>query len=212
MTTGSRIRVMIVDDQIMVRRGLALLVESFDDMELVAEASNAPDAITLSADTKPDVILMDLMMPDVSGTEAARAILKAQPGTRIVALTSYTESKLVEGALQAGVIGYLLKDASVDDLASAIRAAYESKPTIAWEAAKALIDTVREPVIDLSERESAVLALMARGLTNRQIAERLAISPFTVNAHIRSIFNKLGVNSRTEAVSRALQKGLISPD
>lgn len=204
------IRVMIVDDQAMVRRGLALVVGGFEDMTLVSEAANAQEAITRALEIKPDVILMDLIMPQTNGIEAARTILEQTPDVRILALTSFADRELVESAMQVGMIGYMLKDSSVDELADAIRAAYRSKPTIAWEAAKVLIGSPKAADVELSEREQAILALMANGLTNRQVALQLAISPYTVNAHVRSIFTKLNVNSRTEAVLVGIQKGIIS--
>ncbi len=206
------IRVMIVDDQHVVRRGLSLLIAGFDDMVLAAEASGGAEAVDLCASAKPDIVLMDMVMPGMDGVAATRAILELYPDIRVVALTSFIERELVQDALRAGVVGYLLKDASVDELAQAIRSAYLGRPVVAWKATQALVESQPSPAPAdaLTGREREVLSLMVEGLTNRQIAKRLEISPYTVNAHIRSIFSKLGVSSRAEAVSYAIQTGLIT--
>ncbi|GAB4471800.1 MAG: response regulator transcription factor [Anaerolineae bacterium] len=205
------IRVMIVDDQHVVRRGLSLLIAGFEDMMLVGEASGGREAVALCASARPDIVLMDMVMPDLDGVAATRTILEAYPDVRVVALTSFTDRELIQDALRAGVVGYLLKDASVDELAEAIRSAYQGRPVVAWKATQALIEPQTSPAPPdvLTDREHEVLSLMVEGLTNRQIAARLAISPYTVNAHVRSIFSKLGVSSRAEAVSHAIQAGLI---
>lgn len=213
MDEQSPIRVMIVDDQQMVRSGLALLIEGFDDIVLAGEAFSGTDAIEVCKQVQPDVVLMDLIMPGVDGITAAKSILSTQPDIRILALTSFVDSKLVQTALQAGMIGYLLKNSSVDELVDAIRKAYQSKPTLAWEATQALVETATNEsseTIVLTEREKEVLALMADGLTNRQISQAMSISINTVNAHVRNILSKLVVNSRTEAVSLAVREGLIT--
>jgi len=213
MNTTNPIRVMLVDDHAVVRSGLSAFLLAFDDLELVGEAGSGEKAIALCAQLTPDVILMDLVMPGMDGAETTRAIRERCPEIQVIALTSFKEQELVEGALQAGAIGYLLKDVSAHELANAIRAAHSGKPTLAPEAAQALIQATRQPAykpgIDLTEREQEVLALMVEGLTNNQIAERLVVSISTAKFHVSSIISKLGVNSRTEAVALALKQKLV---
>lgn len=212
MSSQNPIRVMIVDDHDMVRRGLAVFLRAFEDMELVAEAAGGEDAIGLIAEAQPNVVLMDLVMPGLGGVSATRRIRKEFPDVQVVALTSFKDEQLVHEALQAGAIGYLLKNVSIDDLAAAIRAASEGKPTLAPEATQVLIDkATREPSYryNLTERELDVLGLMVQGSTNKQIAAELSVSLSTVKFHVSSILAKLGVSSRTEAVALAMQHGLV---
>ena len=213
MSAGGRpIRVLIVDDHEMVRSGLTAFLRSAEDLELVGEASNGREAIQLSAELCPDVVLMDLHMPEVDGVEAIRVIRECQPEIRVVALTSFPEAGLVERALQAGALSYLLKNVSASELADAVRAAYAGRPTLAPEAAQALIQQVTRstaPSYDLSRREREVLTLMARGMSNRAIAGQLFISPSTVDFHAGNIYSKLGVSSRTQAVAMAVKHGLV---
>lgn len=213
MSERTRIRIVIVDDHRMVCEGLTALINGFDDLELVGKAASGEEAIALCAERHPDVVLMDLLMPGMSGVEAIKHIRANYPETQIVALTSYHDEERVQAALRAGAIGYLLKEASVDELVGAIRAAYEGRPTLAWQAAQALIQGAKQtnaaPEYHLTDRELEVLALMVEGLTNRQIANALEISRYTVNAHVSSILAKLDVSSRTEAVALALQNKLV---
>ena len=212
MSERTRIRVLIVDDHRMVCEGLTALIAGFDDLELVGKAGGGEEAIALCDERRPDVVLMDLVMPGMSGVEAIEHIRACCPETQIVALTSYHDEQRVQAALQAGAIGYLLKDASVEELIGAIRAAYEGRPTLAWQAAQALIHGAKQNAAHdyhLTGREREVLALMVEGLTNRQIANALEISRYTVNAHVSSILTKLDVSSRTEAVALAIQNNLV---
>ena len=207
------IRVMIVDDHTMVRRGLATFLKAYDDLELVGEAENGQFAIKLCGRIQPDVILMDMVMPDMNGAVATRKIREKFPKIQVIALTSFKEEELVKNALEAGAIGYLLKDVSADDLVKAIRAAHVGRATLSPEAAQALVHAASQPPVpghDLTERERVVLALIVEGLNNTQIAGRLFISPSTIKSHVSSILSKLGVASRTEAVALALRHKLVT--
>jgi NarL family two-component system response regulator LiaR len=203
---------MVVDDHTMVRRGLATFLKVFDDLELTGEAASGQGAIQLSEKLHPDVVLMDMVMPDMDGAAATRIIRKRSPSIQVIALTSFKEEILVKSALQAGAIGYLLKDVSADELVQAIRAAHAGRSTLSPEAAQALVHAASQPPapgLDLTEREREVLALMVEGLNNTQIAARLTVSPSTVKSHVSNILAKLGVASRTEAVSLALRNHII---
>jgi len=212
ISASQPIRVMIVDDHPMVRRGLATFLKVFDDLQLAGEAESGAAAIQLCGEILPDVVLMDMVMPDMDGATATRAIRQQFPQVQVIALTSFKEGDLVKNALQAGAIGYLLKDLSADELAQAIRAAHEGRATLSPEAAQALIETANqppEPGLDLTEREREVLTLMIEGLNNTQIAGRLTVSPSTIKSHVSNILSKLGVASRTEAVTLALRNRIV---
>ena len=207
------IRVMLVDDHTMVRKGLATFLKTFDDLELAGEAENGTTAIQLCGEILPDVVLKDMVMQEMDGATVTRAIRQQFPSVQIIALTSFKEGDLVKNALEAGAIGYLLKDVSADELAKAIRAAHSGRTTLSPEAAQALVQTANQqpvPSIDLTEREHEVLALIVEGLNNTQIAGRLTISPSTVKSHVSNILSKFGVANRTEAVTLALRNGLVS--
>jgi NarL family two-component system response regulator LiaR len=210
---GNKIRVMLVDDHAVVRSGLATFLMTCDDMVLVGEAESGEQALARCSRLKPDVILMDLIMPGMDGAAATRQLRKICPDVQVIVLTSFKEHELVQGALQAGAIGYLLKDVTAAELANAIRAASMGKPTLAPEAAQVLIEAARYPAdkigSDLTEREREVLALMIDGLNNNQIANRLFISTSTAKFHVSSVLSKLGAASRTEAVAIALQNSLV---
>jgi NarL family two-component system response regulator LiaR len=213
MGENKPIRVMVVDDHKVVRSGLSAFLMAYDDLELVAEADSGEKALSLYHKHHPDVILMDLVMPKMNGAETTEAILKHDPTAKVIALTSFKEKALVESALQAGAIGYLLKNVDADDLAQAIRQAFAGQPTLAPEAAQVLIQASRQPHkpgIDLTEREKEVLGLLISGLTNPEIADRLVVSKSTVKFHVSSILSKLQVSSRTEAVAKALQENLLA--
>ena len=209
---GDRIRVLIVDDHAMVRSGLGAFLQSAPDLELVGEACDGAEAIRMCAELCPDVVLMDLVMPNVDGPEAIGVITERQPEVRIIALTSFPEEDLVQKALQAGALSYLLKNIGVAELATAIREASAGRPTLAPEATRILIKQATRPVETgptLSSREREVLSLLVQGLSNRVIAERLFISRSTVDFHVSNILGKLNVTSRTEAVALAVQRGLV---
>lgn len=210
--SSKTIRVMLVDDHTMVRRGLGTFLKAFDDLQLAGEAETGAEAIRLCAETLPDVILMDMVMPDMDGAAATRLIRQQFPQVQVIALTSFKEGDLVKNALEAGAIGYLLKDVSADELAGAIRAAHAGRATLSPEAAQALVETTHQtsaPGLDLTEREREVLALMVEGLNNTQIAGRLTVSSSTIKSHVSNILAKLGVASRTEAVTLALRNHII---
>ena len=207
------IRVMLVDDHMMVRRGLATFLKAFDDLQLAGEAESGAGAVQLCGEILPDVVLMDMVMADMDGAAATRAIRQQYPQVQVIALTSFKEGELIKNALEAGAIGYLLKDVSADELVQAIRAAHAGRATLSPEAAQALVETANQPPgpgLDLTEREREVLALMVEGLSNTQIAGRLTVSPSTIKSHVSNILSKLGVTSRTEAVTLALRSRLIS--
>ncbi len=208
------IRVLIVDDHTVVRSGLAALLYAFDDFELVGEASDGEEALRVCARVNPDVILMDLIMPRMDGPTATRIIRERYPKVQILVLTSYKEDNLVHDALKAGAIGYLLKNITPNELANAIRAAYQGRTTLAPEAAEVLINAATHNNIppighDLTEREREVLELMVKGMDNNRIAETLVVSRSTVKFHVSNILSKLFASSRTEAVVIALQRHLV---
>ena len=214
MSIENPIRVMLVDDQAVVRSGLSAFLEIFDDLELVGEASDGDLSVGVCGKVNPDVVLMDLIMPTMNGVDATAAIKKHYPHVQIVALTSFKEEELVQGVLEAGAIGYLLKNVSADELADAIRSAHAGRPTLAPEAAQALIHQATNrgtPKLgdDLTERECEVLALMTQGLNNVQIAEKLIVSRSTIKFHVSNILSKLHSETRTEAVAIALQNNLV---
>ena len=212
MSESAPIRVLIVDDHKVVRSGLATFLRAFRDLELVGQAANGREAVLLAEQERPDVVLMDLMMPEMDGAAATKAIRERWPEVQVVALTSFKEDEMVKNVLQAGAIGYLLKDVGADELASAIRSARAGTPTLSPEATAVLLQTTRaprRPGHDLSSREREVLTLMVEGLNNRGIADRLVISPTTAKFHVSAILGKLGVENRTEAVALAVQHRLV---
>jgi NarL family two-component system response regulator LiaR len=204
---------MIVDDHPIVRNGLEASLLADPDLELFGIAKSGAEAMVLCKDSTPDVILMDLVMPDMDGLETTRAILDRHPQVKIIILTSFPEEDLVQRALEAGAIGYLLKNISIGTLSNAIRSAYSGQSTLSPEATEALIQSrskSQDLWDDLSTRERQVLALVAEGLSNEEIAEQLVISPFTVKNHVSACISKLGANNRTQAATIAIENGLIS--
>lgn len=212
MSISPPIRVLIADDHGMVRKGLISYLRNKPDLELVGEARNGKEALALCEELHPDVVLMDLIMPELGGVAATRLMHKSWPAIQIIALTSFQEKELVQDALQAGAISYLLKNISGDDLADAIRAAYSGRPTLAPEAVQSLIrpDAPDEVGRDLTRREREVLALMIKGLNNPEIAERMSLSRATVKVHVSNILSKLGISNRTEAISIAIKHKLVN--
>lgn len=209
---NDKIRVMIVDDHAVVRSGLSAFLSVNHDLELVGEAENGQQAVTRAGLLRPDVILMDIMMPVMDGIAATEAIKRQHPDIQIVALTSFQEDELVQNALRAGAVGYLMKNVSARELSAAIRAASEGKMTLSSEAAQALVRANRQSqefTETLTDREREVLGLMVEGLNNAEIAERLVVSLSTVKYHISNILGKLGVDNRVAAVTQALQRKLV---
>ena len=213
MNTPHTIRVLLVDDHNVVRSGLATFLRAYDDLELVGEAKNGLEAVRLCRQVKPDVVLMDLMMPEMDGIAATNAILEEYPDVKIIAMTSFEEEELVHGVLAAGAISYLLKNVASEELSKAIRDAVSGRSTLSPEAARVLVQATRpttQPSSGLTEREREVLNLVAQGHSNQQIADALVVSLATVKAHISSILGKLQVSSRTEAIAFAIKNKIVS--
>lgn len=206
----SNIRVLVVDDHRVVRAGLETLLSSAEDIDVVGTAADGEEAVAVAADVRPDVILMDLSMPGVDGIEATRRITAADAVVKVVVLTSFNEQTKVVGAVEAGAVGYVLKDAEPDRLLEAIRAAAAGGAPIDPRAATALLSPRQAAPtnVDLTPRETEVLQLVAAGLASKQIARRLGISEKTVKAHLTNIYQRLGVSDRTQAALWAERHGL----
>jgi len=211
MTEQARIHIMIVDDHSVVRSGLSAFIATVPDLELVGEAENGEQAVVRAKMLKPDVILMDLMMPGMDGVAATRLIKEQNPSVQVIALTSFQEDELVQSAMKAGAIGYLMKNVTVRELETAIRAALEGKMTLSPEAVQSLVRATQQTseTEALTEREREILKLMVEGLNNSEIAERIVVSLSTVKYHVSNILVKLGVDNRVAAVTTALQKKLV---
>jgi DNA-binding NarL/FixJ family response regulator len=205
------IRVLVAEDHAIVRRGLEQLLAGFDEIEVVGSAANGAEAVELAARRHPDVVLMDLVMPDFGGVEATRRIVDADSEVKVVVLTSFSDRRAITDALDAGAIGYLLKDGEPDELMRGIGAAAAGESPLAPKAARELLRarTERPAGAELSPREREVLVLVASGLPNKLIARRLGISEKTVKAHLTSVFAQIGVTDRTQAALWAQREGLV---
>ena len=206
------IKVLLVDDHAVVRSGLSKFLMVNEDMELVGEAGDGTEAVRMVSLRKPDVVLMDLMMPGVDGITATREIHQKFPQVKVIALTSFSEQNLVQGALQAGASGYLQKNITAVELANAVRMAHVGRMTLSSEAAQVLVNSAVQPQIAgnaITERERDVLRCMVDGLNNNEIAEKLIVSLGTIKFHISNIFRKLGVDSRVEAVKLAIEQKIV---
>jgi DNA-binding NarL/FixJ family response regulator len=205
--TGTRIRVVIADDHQVVRSGLEQLLATTDDIVLVGMAANGREAIDVVAAERPDVVLMDLSMPEVDGVQATDAIRSQFPDCRVLVLTSFSDQSRIMAALNAGAEGYLLKDSDPDDIAAAIRSVHAGESPLDPKAARVLLESrrVRQETVSLTDREREVLLLVTSGLANKQIGRRLGISERTVKAHLTNVFQRLGVSDRTQAALWASQ-------
>jgi NarL family two-component system response regulator LiaR len=205
---------LIVDDHGVVRQGLKMFLSLEPELEVVGEAENGEEALRMARELRPDVVLMDLLMPVMDGIEATKAIRAELPEVEVVALTSVLEDVSVTGAVRAGAIGYLLKDTEAEELHRAIRGAADGRVQLAPEAVARLMREVRAPESPeaLTERETEILKLLARGRANKQIASDIFVEEKTVKAHVSSILRKLGVRSRTQAALHAVRIGLVSVD
>jgi DNA-binding NarL/FixJ family response regulator len=215
VTDADRIRVLLVDDHGVVRRGLRGYLELLDDIEVIGEAENGLQGVELSAELVPDVILMDIVMPQLDGIGAIGRIKAAQPDVQVVALTSFIEEEKVIAALEAGASGFILKDAEADDVAAAIRAAHNDEVHLDPAAARILAKGMRTrssapPVEPLTDRELEVLALVGRGRSNKEIATDLDITERTARTHVSNILGKLGLASRTQAALYAVDRKLVT--
>ncbi len=208
------IRILIADDHSVVRQGLHMFLRQDPELEVVGEAADGAEALRLARQLKPDVVLMDLLMPEMDGIEATAVIRRENPDTEVVALTSILEDGSVVGAVRAGAIGYLLKDTNAAELRQAIKAAAAGQVQLSPQAAARLLQEVRTPQSPeaLTERETDVLRLLAQGQSNKQISHSLQIGEETVKTHVSNILAKLGVQSRTQAALYAVRAGLISID
>jgi two-component system, NarL family, response regulator LiaR len=206
-----KIRLLLVDDHVVVRQGLRMVLALEPDLEIIGEANNGQEALSLIKKLSPQVVLMDLLMPVMDGVSAIRAIKKDYPDIEVVALTSVLEDRLVIDAVEAGAAGYLLKESGPEELIEAIRAAAKGEVRLHPKAQKRLIKEVRTPEMreSLTERETETLRLIAKGMSNKEIAESLSVSEVTVKTHVSSILSKLNLQSRTQAALFALKEGLV---
>jgi NarL family two-component system response regulator LiaR len=206
------IRVLIADDHTMVRNGLMMILNSYPDIELVGQAANGQEAVEMGKSLHPDVVLMDLLMPEMDGVSATTALQSSNPEIRVIALTSFKEDELIYTAMKAGIVGYLMKDCTADELVNAIRDASKGKTTISADVMQAALRVAEHSSgrqYRLSERERDVLRLVVRGLSNKQIAHNLTVSESTVKFHVSNVLSKLGVATRAEAVALAVQHKLV---
>lgn len=212
MTEQRRIRVLVVDDHAVVRSGIEYSLLALDDIVLVGSVASGAEAVRVCGQLHPDVILMDMMMPEMDGVAATREVLRCCPHAQVIALTSFQEGDLVQRALQAGAISYLLKDVGMEELAQAIRSAASGHAILAPGAVKALAEAAKQPRelgYDLTEREREVLGLIVDGKSNAEIAEILSVSLSTARFHVSTILSKLGATNRAEAAALAVRHDLV---
>ncbi len=212
MIVKNRIKVLIADDHPLVRYGIKTFLETYDDIYIVGEAENGREAIEICEKHLPDVVLMDVRMPELNGIEATNHILKKRPNIKVIILTSFIDKELIENSLKAGASSYLLKNESGERIVRVIRDAYQGKSNLSSEAAQIMISEVRNPLskrYQLTKREKEILSLMVEGLSNKEIAKRLTLSTSTIQFHITNILSKFGVSKRTEAIYLALKQKLV---
>jgi NarL family two-component system response regulator LiaR len=212
MTEKNIIKVMVVDDHPLVRHGIKTVFEAYDDILLVAEAENGKEAIEMYEKCLPDIVLMDMMMPVLDGSEATSLLIKRWPDAKIIALTSFNDNDLIKNSLKAGAVSYLLKDVSGAKLVKTIKDVYKGKFALSSLATRVLLSELREKAnenIKLTNREIEILSLIVEGLPNKEIAKRLFLSNSTVQFHVSNILSKLGVSKRTEAAYLALKQKLV---
>ena len=218
---GNKIRVLLADDHAILRQGTRQLIDHEPDMEVIGEAGDGEEAVSKVAELKPDVVILDVAMPKLNGIEATRKIKETAPATTILVLTGYDYDEYIFSLLEIGAAGYLLKDVNGDDLVNAVREVYAGEPVLHPAVMRKLIDRCKTPAAEepetddskcISEREMEVLRLAARGISNKEIADTLVISIRTVQAHMRSIFSKLDVGSRSEAIIHGLKQGWFDLD
>jgi NarL family two-component system response regulator LiaR len=216
-----KIRILIADDHPMIRAGTHALLNTIEEFEVLAEACDGEEAVKMASDLKPDVIIMDIVMPKLNGVEATRLIKQASPATAVLILTAYSDIAYILGLLEAGACGYLLKDASGEELIGAINAVRSGESVLGPEVTRKLLERVSKqpgvsaaavPEVQLTPREIEILRLASKGLSNKDIANRLFLSLRTVKAHLTNIFSKMGCGSRTDAIIRGLKAGYINLD
>ena len=203
------IRVLVADDHPIVRGGIVALLSAADDLEVVGEAADGLAAVRLAAELAPDVVLMDLRMPGLDGDEATARILSSTPSPRVIILTTYESDTSILTAIEAGASGYLLKAAPQDEILAGVRSVARGEVALAPSIAAMLVQRVAKPAVTLSPRETQVLALVAQGSSNPEIARELFLSEATVKTHLLHVFEKLGVSDRTRAVTRAMELGIL---
>jgi DNA-binding NarL/FixJ family response regulator len=210
----AKIRVLIADDHLVVREGLDAMLRSSDEFEIVGQAVDGLEALRLAEELRPDVVLIDVQMPKMDGIEATRRITQQVPATQVVILSSFDQDEYIFKAIQAGARGYLLKDIELHALLDVVRAAAQGESALPPAIATKLMEHIsaRHTQVSLTRREQEVLSLLAKGLRNKEIAGRLNIAERTVKSHVANIIAKLGVSSRTEAVSQALKEGRVRLD